>query len=168
MKPKKSTWWFAAFLAIPVLYFVAQFLPFYHSGETLLPSLWSVFWYPEEHEQTLSFVALFHHGFRVNDLTFALLSTQLAAIFLIIFTLVKKVNGAIAFLWGCWGLFGLYSFLTTRPLSFSRVMVYGGIASILMLILFLAAVTVSALYLSGLYANYKKNVLILREVNQSL
>jgi len=166
MEQSKSLWWLIAFLSIPVLYFITQFLPFYHSGETILPSLWSVFWFPEENEQTINFVALFHHGFRVNDLTFALLSTQLTAIFLIIFTLIKKASGLIAFLWGCWGLFGLYSFLTTRPLSFSRVMVYGGVAGILMLVLFFAAVAVSALYLNGLYRIYRKNVLILKEAEQ--
>jgi len=167
MKPKRSKWWFAAFIGIPVLYFAAQFLPFYHSGETLLPSLWSVFWFPEENEQTINFVALFHHGFRINDLSFALLSTQLSAIFLVIISLILKGNGAVAFLTGCWGLFGLYSFLTTRALSFSRVMVYGGIAGILMLLIFLSAVVVSVIYLGGLYKNYMKNVLIVKEAEQS-
>ena len=150
----------AAFLALPVLFFATQFLPFYHSGGNYLTSLWSFYWFPEDNEQTVDFVTLFHHGFRVNDLTFALLSTQLTAIFFFIVTLIKRSNGTVAFLWGCWGLFGLYSFLTTRALSFSRVMVYSGIAGILMLLIFLAAVAVSALYLGGLYKNYRKNVMI--------
>ena len=132
-----------------------------------MPSLWSVYWFPEENGQTLDFVALFHHGFRVNDLTFALLTTQLSAIFLFIMTLIKKSNGAVAFLWGCWGLFGLYSFLTTRALSFSRVMVYGGIAGILMLLIFAAAVAVSAMFLAGMYKEYRKNVLILKNTEQA-
>jgi len=163
MKPKRSKLWLIPFISVPVLYFLAQFLPFYHSGATALPSLWSVFWFPEDNEETIAFVALFHHYFRINDLTFAVFGTQLTALFFLIAVLIKKNTGIVAFLFGCWGLFGLYSFLTTPALAFSRVMVYGGIAGILMLVLFLAAVATSALFLYGTYKEYSKNLMIVRE-----
>ena len=147
-----------SFLAVPTLYFITQFLPFYHSGGTFFPSLGSVFWFPENNSQTIDFIALFYHGFRVNDLVSALLITQFFALFLIIVTLILKRNIVVAFAYGCWGLFGLISFLTTRVLSFSPVMVYGGVAGILMLLLFLAAVALSALYLVTVYKNYKTKV----------
>ena len=163
MKPKRTDLWLIPFIAIPILYFLAQFLPFYHSGGTVLPSLWSFFWFPEDNAETIGFVGLFHHYFRVSDLTFALLGTQLTAIFFLIAVIIKKNSSFVAFLFGCWGLFGLYSFLTTPPLVFSRVMVYGGIASILMLLLFLAAVVTSVLYLYGTYKVYRKNLIIASE-----
>jgi len=158
MKPGKASWWMFAALAVPVLYFAAQFLPYYHSGGTFFPSMWSVFWYPARNEQTINFIALFYHGFRVNELATALLITQIAAIFLIVFTLILKTSGVIAFLLGGWGIFGIISFLTTRSLAFSPVNVYGGIASIIMLLIFLSAIILSALYLIKLYQNYVKIV----------
>jgi len=167
MKSTKSGWWLLAFIAIPVLYFVTQFLPFYHSGGTDLPSLGSMFWFPEENSEASAFIALFHYYFRVNDLTFALLGTQMFAIFFLIMVLIKKNSGSVAFAFGCWGLFGLYSFLTTPALAFSPVMVYSGIASILMLLLFLAAVVTSALYLRIIYMEYRKNLLIVKESTQT-
>jgi len=151
-----------AFLAIPVLYFATQFLPFYHSGGMALPSLGSFFWFPEENEQSIAFVALFYPGFRVNELTTALLITQISALFLLIMTPILKSNCVVASLMGAWGLFGVISFLTTRSLTFSPVMVYGGIAGILMLVLFLAAITVSVLFLNMYYQNYRKKVKIFK------
>jgi len=151
-----------AFLATPILYFVTQFLPYYHSGGTVLPSLGSLFWFPEQNEQTTAFLALFYPGFRVNELVTALLITQFAALFLIIITLILKSSGTVAVLLGSWGLFGIISFLTTRALTFSPVMVYGGIAGIAMLLLFVSAVGLSALYLYKMYKNYReKYVLVL-------
>ena len=158
----KSKWWVPAFLAIPILYFITQLLPFYHSGSTFFPSLGSVFWFPERNSQTIDFISMFYHGFRVNDLTVALLNTQFFALFLIIFTLVLRKNIVVAFLYGCWGLFGLISFLTTSSLSFSPVMVYGGIAGILMLVLFVAALTLSVLFLSITFRNYKSKVALFK------
>ena len=143
------------FLAIPTLYFTAQFIPYYHSGGTFLPSLGEVFWYPERNEQTINFISLFYFGFRVNELTLALLGTQFFAVLLIIITLILKTNGIVAIILGGWGLFGLITFLTTRALTFSPVMVYGGIAGLLMLALFISAVVVSALFLLKMYQNYR-------------
>jgi len=128
--------------------------------------MWGLFWFPEENQETIDFIALFHHGFRVNDLVAALLITQLAALFLIIITLIKRNSGIVAFLWGIWGAFGLYSFLTTHALAFSPVMVYSGIAGILMLLLFLAAFIVSTLYLSIMYKKHRK-ILIAFKAEQS-
>ena len=155
MNPKRSKWWLLPFFSIPVLYFVAQFIPFYHSGGTVLPSMWSLFWYPELNEETINFLNLFYWQFRINEFVFALLTTQLAAIFLLVVTLIKKNRGIVAVLLGCWGLFGLFSFFTTRGLTFSPVMVYGGIAGIMMLLSFLAAVVASGLYLTIIYREYK-------------
>jgi len=163
MKSKRSDWWLIPFFAIPVLYFVTQFIPYYHSGGVVLPSMWSLFWYPERNEETINFLGLFYWHFRINEFVFALLTTQLAAIALIIITLIKRNNSLVAFLFGCWGLFGLVSFFTTRGLTFSPVMVYGGIAGILMLLLFLAAVAVSALYLSKTYLEYRALVLLSKQ-----
>jgi len=163
MNVQRSKWWLVTFITVPVLYFTAQLLPFYHSGGAVLPSLGSLFWFPEVNTQATEFIALFHYYFRVNDLTFALLGTQIIAVFFLIMVLIKKNTGGVAFAFGCWGLFGLYSFLTTPPLVFSPVMVYGGIASILMLVLFLAAVVTSALYLTTVYKEYRRNVLIANE-----
>lgn len=143
------------FLAIPVLYFAAQFLPFYHSGGTDLPSMWSLFWYPELNEETIDFLNLFYWQFRINEFVFALLTTQLTAVLIIIAALIKKNSGLVAGLLGCWGLFGLISFFITRGLTFSPVMVYGGIAGILMLLLFLAAVVTSGLFMAKIYLEYK-------------
>jgi len=154
----KSKLWIPAFLAIPILYFITQFLPFYHSGSIFFPSLGSIFWFPEQNAQTIDFIAMFYHGFRVNELISALLMTQFFAIFLIIITLILRKNIVVAFLYGCWGLFGLLSFFTTRALTFSPVMVYGGFAGILMLVLFLAAVALSVLYLLMIFKNYKNKV----------
>jgi len=160
MKAKRSSLWLIPFISIPILYFATQFLPFYHSGGSVLPSLGSFFWFPEENPDAVAFVGLFHHYFRVNNLTFALLGTQLFAIFFLVMLIILKNTASVAFMFGCWGLFGLYSFLTTPPLVFSRVMVYGGIASILMLSLFLAAAVTSAIYLFGTYKEYKRNLMI--------
>ena len=81
MNVLRSKWWLVAFITVPVLYFAAQLLPFYHSGATVLPSLGSLFWFPEVNTQATEFIALFHYYFRVSDLTFALLGTQIIAIF---------------------------------------------------------------------------------------
>ena len=162
MKPKRSYLWLIPFIAIPILYFAAQFLPFYHSGGSTLPSLWAFFWFPEDNAEAVSFVGLFHHYFRVNNLTFALLGTQLAAIFFLVMVIIKKTNSSVAVMFGCWGFFGLYSFLTTPPLVFSRAIVYGRIASILMLALFLGAVVTSVLHLYGTYKEYKRNLMIVK------
>ena len=155
MKSKRSNRWIIAFITIPVLYFVAQFIPYYHSGGTVLPSMWSLFWYPGRNEETIHFLSLFYYGFRVNEFVSALLITQIGAIFLLLTTLIKRNSGLVAFLFGCWGVFGLVSFFTTRALTFSTVMVYGGIAGILMLVLFTAAVAVSVVYLLRMYMDYK-------------
>jgi len=160
MELKGSKRWAIAFIATPILYFITQFLPYYHSGGTIFPSLGSLFWFPEEHEQTLSFISLWYHDFRVNEWITALLITQFSAIFLIIIILIKKSNGTIAVLLGSWGLFGLISFFTTRALTFSPVMIYGGIASISMLVVFLAAVAISAFYLYKMYQNYKRKYVL--------
>jgi len=156
MNSKRSKWWLLPFFAIPVLYFVAQFIPFYHSGNRDLPSMWSLFWYPELNEETIDFLNLFYWQFRINEFVTALLITQLGALFLLIVTAIKKNRGIVAFLHGCWGAFGLISFFTTRGLTFSPVMVYGGIAGILMLLLFLAAVAVSAVYFTKMYLEYRE------------
>ena len=142
MKSDRSKLWVVAFLLIPFLYFVTQLLPYYHSGGTELPSLGSLFWFPENNGETIAFIALFYPGFRVNELTSALLNTQLLAVFIIIMTLILKSSGVVALMVGCWGLYGMISFLTTRSLAFSPVQVYGGFASILMLSLFLAAIMI--------------------------
>jgi len=172
LKLKGSKLWLFAFLAVPVLYFIAQFIPYYHSGGVILPSLGSLFWFPENNEVSIYFISLFYHGFRVNDLVTALLGTQFLAILLIIMTLILKSSGLVALFTGCWGLFGLLAFLTTRSLTFSPVNVYGGIAGILMLVLFLAAVALSVIYLTAVYRNYRKNVSIVNaeqaEVEQTL
>ena len=155
MNSSRSKWWFPVFLAIPVMYFAAQFLPYYHSGGSTFPSLWALFWYPERNQQTINFLALYYHGFRINEFVTALFITQMVAIFLIIITLIKKNTGIVAVMVGCWGVFGLISFFTTRALTFSVVAVYGGIAGIIMLALFLAAVVASGLYLVRMYLDYK-------------
>ena len=163
----KSKWWVPAFIAVPILYFITQFLPYYHSGGTLFPSLGSIFWFPEQNAQTIDFIALFYHGFRVNDLADALLNTQFFALFLIIFTLILKRNIVVALMYGCWGLYGLIAFLTTRALTFSPVMVYGGFAGILMLLLFVAAIVLSVLYLGAVYKIYKAKIALI-EAEQAL
>jgi hypothetical protein len=162
VKKRKATWMMYAFIAAPVLFFAAQFLPFYHSGTQYLPSLWSMFWYPEleANQQALEFIGLFHWWFRVNDLVSALLTTQLLGIFLVIASLILKGNGVVAFIGGCWGLYGIISFLVTPSLAFSRVLAYGGIAGILMLATFLGAVAVSGFYFFKVYRTYKKNLAI--------
>ena len=144
-----------AYIAIPVLYLAAQFLPYFHSGGAGFPSLWALFWYPERNEEAINFIALYYHGFRINEFVSALLITQLVAIFLIIATLIKKNSGIVAVLLGCWGVFGLISFLTTRALTFSVIALYSGIAGILMLSLFAAAVATSAVYLTRMYLDYR-------------
>jgi len=162
MKPKHSVFWLAAFLAIPVLYFITQFLPYYHAGGGALPSLGSLFWFPERNKHATDFIALFYPGFRVNELVSALLITQLVAFFLLIITPILKSGGVVAFILGGWGVFGLVAFLTTRSLSFSPVMVYGGYAGILMLALFLAAIILSAVFFFKMYKNYRQTVSILK------
>ena len=162
MLKRKATWMTYAFIAAPVLFFAAQFLPFYHSGTQYLPSLWSMFWYPEyePNQQALEFIGLFHWWFRVNDLEAALLTSQLLGIFLVLVALILKGSGVTAFLGGCWGLYGIISFLLTPSLTFSRVLAYGGIASILMLVIFLGAVVVSGFYYFRVYRVYRKNLAI--------
>jgi len=155
MKSKRSKWWMLAYIAIPVLYLATQFIPYFHSGGTVLPSMWALFWYPERNEETINFLALYYHGFRINEFVTALLITQIVAIFLIIAALIKKNSGIVAVLLGCWGVFGLISFFTTRALTFSVVAVYSGIAGILMLTLFTAAVATSAVYLTRIYLDYR-------------
>ena len=158
----KVSWMMYAFIAAPVLFFAAQFLPFYHSGTQYLPSLWSMFWYPEleANQQALEFIGLFHWWFRVNDLVSALLTTQLLGIFLVIVALILKGSGVVAFIGGFWGLYGIISFLVTPSLTFSRVLANSGLASILMLVIFLGAVVVSGLYFFKVYQTYKKNLAI--------
>ena len=161
MREKKANWYMYAFIAFPVLFIAAQFLPFYHSGIiNYHPSLWSVFWFPdtEANQQALEFIGMFHWWIRVNDLEAALLTTQLVGIFLVIASLILKGNGVVAAIGGAWGLYGIISFLLTPSLTFSRVLVHGGIASILMLIIFLAAVAVSGLYFFKVYKKYKRNL----------
>jgi len=155
MKTNRSKWWMLAYIAIPVLFFVTQFIPYFHSGGTVLPSMWALFWYPERNQETINFLALYYHGFRINEFVTALLITQIAAIFIVIAALIKKNSGIVAVLLGCWGVFGLISFLVTRALTFSVVAVYGGIAGILMLSLFAIAVAVSAVYLTRMYLDYR-------------
>jgi len=147
--------WFFTFLAIPILYFIAQFIPYYHSGGTVLPSLGELFWFPERNEQTTNFISLFYFGFRINEFTAALLGTQFFALLFLVTTLILKSSGIVALMIGCWGVYGLIAFFTTRALTFSPVMVYGGIAGILMLVIFLAAVVVSAIYMYMIYKNYR-------------
>jgi len=163
MKSNRSKWWLAPFFAIPVLYFVTQFIPYYFSGGVTLPSMWSLFWYPERNEETINFLGLFYWHFRINEFVLALLATQLGAIVLVIVTLIRKKDALVAFLLGCWGLFGLVSFFTTRALTFSPTMVYGGIAGILMLLLFLGAVATSGLYLGKTYLEYRALVLLSKQ-----
>jgi len=162
MKPKVSKFWVLLLLATPVLYFTFQFLPYYHAGGGALPSLAGYFWSPETNEQTTAFLALFYADFRANDLITALLGTQFFAIIIIIMTLILKNRCIVAISLGIWGLFGLYIFLTTRSLTFSPVLVYSGIASLLMLFTFLLAVAISVVYNLRIYAEYKKNILILK------
>jgi len=162
MKPensgKRSFWWAAAFAAIPVFYLLAQFLPYYHTGDGTVTTLGAFFWQPEKNTQTIAFLAKFYENFKPNDLMPALLVTQLAAFFLIAFALILKARGIVAIMSGAWGLYGLFYFLTTRSLAFSPVLVYGGIASIIMLFLFTAAVAVSAVFMITMYINYRKLV----------
>jgi len=155
MKSKRSKLWLIPFTAIPILYFVTQFIPYYHSGGSVLPSMWSLFWYPERNAETISFLSFFYIGFRINEFVSALLITQLAAVLILVVVAIKKNSGLIAAMLGCWGLWGLFSFFTTRGMTFSPVMVYGGIAGILMLLLFLAAVVTSFVYLFKMYLDYK-------------
>jgi len=108
----------------------------------------------------LDFIARFHFGFRVSDLVAALLTTQFAALSLIIITLILRSSGTVAVLLGSWGLYGLVSFLTNRVLTFSPVMVYGGFAGIAMLLIFLAAVIISAVYLYKMYQNYRRKYVL--------
>jgi len=162
MKSKVSLFWFFMFLATPILYFIFQFIPYYHAGGGPLPSLASYFWTPEANEQTTDFLALFYANFRSNDLITALLGTQFIAVIIIIMTLILKDRGVIAFSLIGWSIFGLYTFLTTRSLTFSPVLVYGGIASILMLLTFAGAIVISTVYLLNMYKTYRKNILILR------
>jgi len=169
MQKRKATWMMYAFIAAPVLFFAAQFLPFYHSGTQYLPTLWSMFWYPETeaNQQALEFIGLFHWWFRVNDLEGALLTTQLLGIALVIVALIFKGTGVTAVIGGGWGLYGIISFLITPSLAFSRVLAYGGIASILMMVIFLGAVVVSGLYFFGVYKKYKENLAIYNASLQS-
>jgi len=163
MKPKRSIWWIAAFLTLPVLYFAAQFLPFYHVGDGGVVSLGAFFWVTESHKQTADFIALFYYGFRANDLITPLLVTQLAALTLFITALILKDRGVTALVAGGWGAFGLFSFLTTRSLAFSPVMVYGGFAGLIMLFLFLAALVLSAVFFITMYQNYSKTIAVLEQ-----
>jgi len=162
MKPensnKRSFWWVVAFCTIPSLYILAQLLPFYHTGDGTATTLGALFWQPEQNAQTIDFLAKFYQDFKPNDLINALLITQLASFFIVTFALILKARGIIAIMTGCWGLFGLYSFLTTRSLAFAPVLIYGGFASILMLLLFTAAVAVSAVFMITMYLNYRKLV----------
>jgi len=181
MNKIKSSWFMYAFIAVPILYFAALFLPYYHSGGSYHPSLMSVFWYPENNEQTLHFLAQFHWEFtnmefrpqpviQFNILIAPLLTTQLVGIFLIIFSLILKGNGVVAFMAGAWGTFGLISFLTTPSLTFSRVLVNGGFASFVILFIFLIAIALCVLFFVQVYLNYKKTLEIARSVlpNQEL
>ena len=163
MKIEKPHLWVLAYIAVPVLYFAALFLPYYHAGGGGVTSLGAYFWFPENNVQTTSFLALFYEAFRVNDLITALWETQLMAIFVIVMTLILKVRGVTAILLGSWGVMGLIGFLTTRSLTFAPVLVYGGFASIIMLLLFLAALSLSALYLLGIYREYRKAAVIVKQ-----
>jgi len=159
---KSSIIWVLLFLCAPVLFFIFQFLPYYHAGGGPLPSLAAYFWLPETQEQATEFLALFYQNFRSNDLITALLGTQFTAVIIMIMILILKDRAVTATALGCWGIFGLYIFLTTRSLTFSPVLVYGGIASLLMLLSFLIAVVVSAVYLFLVYRKYKNNLSILK------
>jgi len=162
MKSKGSPVRILIFSAAPVLFFAFQFLPFYHAGGGPLPSLAAYFWLPETQEQTTEFLALFYQNFRSNDLITALLGTQFTAIIVILMVLILKDRGITAVALSSWGIFGLYIFLTTRSMTFSPVLVYGGIASLLMLLSFVIAIIVSAVYLFFIYIEYRKNLMILR------
>ena len=147
---------------MPVLFFATQFLPYYHAGGGPLPSMASYFWQPDANTQTTEFLSLFYASFRVNDLITALLGTQFIALALIVVTLILKDRGVVAFILGGWGLYGIYTFLTTRSLTFSPVLVYGGIASLLMLAIFLISIAVSAAFFLLMYKNYSKAVAVLK------
>ena len=155
MKSKRSKWWLIPFIAIPVMYFVTQFIPYYNAGNTAMTSMWSLFWYPERNAETIKYIGSFYPGFRINEFVSALLITQLAALFILVVVAIKKNSATIAVLLGCWGLWGLVSFLMTRGMTFSSVMAFGGIAGILMLLLFLTAVVSSVVYLLKVYFDYK-------------
>ena len=151
---------------MPVLFFATQFLPYYHAGGGPLPSLGSYFWQPDANTQTTEFLSLFYASFRANDLIAALLGTQFIALVLIIITLILKDRGVVALILGCWGVYGIYTFLTTRSLTFSPVLVYGGIASLLMLTVFFVSVVISAVFFLLMYKNYSKAVAVLRKSGQ--
>jgi len=74
--------------------------------------------------------------------------------------LILKGSGVVAFIGGFWGLYGIISFWVTPSLTFSRVLANSGLASILMLVIFLGAVVVSGLYFFKVYQTYKKNLAI--------
>ena len=162
MKSKGSLIRILLFSAAPVLFFIFQFLPYYHAGGGPLPSLAAYFWLPETQEQTTEFLALFYQNFRSNDLITALLGTQFVAIIVLLMVLILKDRGVTAIALGGWGIFGIYIFLTTRSLTFSPVLVYGGIASLLMLFSFMTAIIISGVYLFFIFKEYRKNVMILK------
>ena len=164
MKIKRSVYWVLAFSVIPVLYFAAFFLPYYHAGDGAVTSLGSYFWYPEVNTQTTAFLSLFYANFRANDLISALLQTQLLALLLIIVTLILKDRGITALIFGGWGLLGLIRFLTTRSLTFSPVLAFGGLASMLMLLLFFSAVVLSAVFFFIMYREYRKTVIFAGQI----
>jgi len=152
---------------MPVLFFATQFLPFYHAGGGPLPSLGSYFWQPDANTQTTEFLSLFYASFRANDLISALLGTQFIALALIITTLILKDRGIVALILGCWGIYGIYTFLTTRSLTFSPVLVYSGFASLLMLAVFFISIIISAVFFLLMYKTYSKAVAILKQSDQA-
>jgi len=163
MKVKRSKYWVIAFLTVPALFFVALFLPFYHAGGGAVTSLGAYFWFPENNVQTTTFLAMFYENFRANDLISALWETQLAALFIIIITLILKDRGIVALIFGVWGLYGLFTFLTTRSLAFEPVLVHGGFASILIMLIFLSAVVISAYFFYTMYREYRKIVILAKQ-----
>ena len=153
-------WWMYIFIATPVLFYITMFLPYYNSGGSGFTSIWSIFWYPDRNDETIRYIASVHYQFRVNSLVSALLIPHLLGLFIIIFSLLLKGNGVVALLSGVWGLFGLVTLLLTPALRFTRVLAIGGITSILLMLIYIAACALSVLYFMNVRKIYQKNLAI--------
>ena len=165
LKPKKPALWTLLFLGLPILYLAAQFLPYYYAGGGAAVSLGSYFWNPAIYPETTAINAMFFADFRSNDLVAPLLTIQIAALFIIVLTPILKGRAVLPVLLGIWGVYGLISFLAARTLTFSPVLVYGGFAGIILLVIFAAAIAVSAAYLYIMHQNYRRITAILREAD---